>query len=269
MKYFNECDVSINSRFGTGIVLVQNATINVNRSINSTYVLGRQNSSQMVKTKSDETNIDFSYFINIEDPIFKAFEYLKTGVFTNSFPEAGIPLTLKVAGISGLFYPSNFSLSLTPNSKVQASVGFSCFSNLSGYLLNKSSINNLNSGSGIAHSWNARVSGNLTEENYNVLDFNYSINVRWDAIYSVGKQRPAQVNLSNIEETFDYTIDDFNSDFSNSNLSTAENSTVYINTFGQKPIFNINTSGSKINSSSLSNNLDDFAKNKISLKRTF
>lgn len=269
MKYFNECDISIQSNFGSGVILAQNASINVNRNINSTYVLGRKNSSQVIKTKADEASVDFAYLVNINDPIFKAFDYIKTGVFTNSFPEFSIPLTLKLAGISGLFYPSRFSLSLTPNSKVQANASFSCFSNLSGSLLDKVSINNLNSGSGIAHSWNARVSGNSTNQNYNVLDFSYSLDVGWDPIYAVGKQRPAQVNLTNAQETFDYTIDNFNSDFTNVNLSTAENSTVYINTFGNQPIFNINTSGSKIDSSSLSNNIDDFAKNKISLKRSF
>ena len=269
MKYFNECDVSIISNFGSGIILAQNANININRSINSTYVIGRKNASQVLKTKADEANVEFSYLINISDPIFKAFDYIKTGVFTNSFPDSSIPLTLKIAGISGLFYPSRYSLSLTPNSKIQAYAGFSCFSNLSGSLLNKLTTNNLNSGSGIAHSWNARVSGNSTAQNYNVLDFNYSLEINWDPIYAVGKQRPAQVNLSTAQESFDYTIEDIDANFTGSYFTTAENSTVYINTFGSQPIFNINTSGSKIDTSSLSNNLDDFAKNKISLKRTF
>jgi acyl-[acyl carrier protein]--UDP-N-acetylglucosamine O-acyltransferase len=69
MKYFNECEVIFNSRFGSGLVLAQNTSIGVNRNINSTYVIGRQNSSQMFKTKADETNIEFTYFPNISDPI--------------------------------------------------------------------------------------------------------------------------------------------------------------------------------------------------------
>ena len=267
MKYFNECDVVFNSRFGSGLVLAQNASITVNRNINSTYTIGRQNSSQMFKTKADETNVEFTYFPNISDPIYKCFDYIKTGIFTNSFPETNIPVQVALAGVSGSFYPSRYSLTVNPNSKIQASVSLSSFSNLSGSLNNKTAINNLASGSGIAHSWNAKVSG--TAALYNVLDFAYGISINWNPIYSVGQQRPRQVDLSAGEETFDFTIENFNSNFSNTDLSTAENAKINITTFGNQSIMIINTSGSKIDSSNMSINLDDFAKNKISLKRSF
>ena len=267
MKYFNECDVVFNSRFGSGLVLAQNASITVNRSINSTYIIGRQNSSQMFKTKADETNVEFTYFPNISDPIYKCFDYIKTGIFTNSFPETNIPVQVALAGVSGSFYPSRYSLTVNPNSKIQASVSLSSFSNISGSLNNKIAINNLASGSGIAHSWNAKVSG--TAALYNVLDFAYGISINWNPIYSVGQQRPRQVDLSAGEETFDFTIENFNSNFSNTDLSTAENAKINITTFGNQSIMIINTSGSKIDSSNISINLDDFAKNKISLKRSF
>lgn len=267
MKYFNECDVVFNSRFGSGLVLAQNASITVNRSINSTYTIGRQNSSQMFKTKADETNVEFTYFPNISDPIYKCFDYIKTGIFTNSFPETNIPVQVALAGVSGSFYPSRYSLTVNPNSKIQASVSLSSFSNFSGSLNNKTAINNLASGSGIAHSWNAKVSG--TAALYNVLDFAYGISINWNPIYSVGQQRPRQVDLSAGEETFDFTIENFNSNFSNTDLSTAENAKINITTFGNQSIMIISTSGSKIDSSNISINLDDFAKNKISLKRSF
>ena len=267
MKYFNECDVVFNSRFGSGLVLAQNASITVNRNINSTYTIGRQNSSQMFKTKADETNVEFTYFPNISDPIYKCFDYIKTGIFTNSFPETNIPVQVALAGVSGSFYPSRYSLTVNPNSKIQASVSLSSFSNISGSLNNKTTINNLASGSGIAHSWNAKVSG--TAALYNVLDFAYGISINWNPIYSVGQQRPRQVDLSAGEETFDFTIENFNSNFSNADLSTAENAKINITTFGDQSIMIINTSGSKIDSSNMSINLDDFAKNKISLKRSF
>ena len=267
MKYFNECDVVFNSRFGSGLVLAQNASITVNRSINSTYTIGRQNSSQMFKTKTDETNIEFTYFPNISDPIYKCFDYIKTGIFTNSFPEINIPVQVTLVGISGSFYPSRYSLTVNPNSKIQASVSLSSFSNLSGSLNNKTTINNLASGSGIAHSWNAKVSG--TAAVYNVLDFSYGISINWNPIYSVGQQRPRQVDLSAGEETFDFTVENFNSNFSNTDLSTAENAKINITTFSNQSIMIINTSGSKIDSSNMSINLDDFAKNKLSLKRSF
>ena len=267
MKYFNECDVVFNSRFGSGLVLAQNASITVNRNINSTYTIGRQNSSQMFKTKADETNVEFTYFPNISDPIYKCFDYIKTGIFTNSFPETNIPVQVALAGVSGSFYPSRYSLTVNPNSKIQASVSLSSFSNISGSLNNKTAINNLASGSGIAHSWNAKVSG--TAALYNVLDFAYGISINWNPIYSVGQQRPRQVDLSAGEETFDFTIENFNSNFSNTDLSTAENAKINITTFGDQSIMIINTSGSKIDSSNMSINLDDFAKNKISLKRSF
>ena len=267
MKYFNECDVVFNSRFGSGLVLAQNASITVNRSINSTYIIGRQNSSQMFKTKADETNVEFTYFPNISDPIYKCFDYIKTGIFTNSFPETNIPVQVALAGVSGSFYPSRYSLTVNPNSKIQASVSLSSFSNISGSLNNKTTINNLASGSGIAHSWNAKVS--VTAALYNVLDFAYGISINWNPIYSVGQQRPRQVDLSAGEETFDFTIENFNSNFSNTDLSTAENAKINITTFGNQSIMIINTSGSKIDSSNMSINLDDFAKNKISLKRSF
>ena len=267
MKYFNECDVVFNSRFGSGLVLAQNASITVNRSINSTYIIGRQNSSQMFKTKADETNVEFTYFPNISDPIYKCFDYIKTGIFTNSFPETNIPVQVALAGVSGSFYPSRYSLTVNPNSKIQASVSLSSFSNISGSLNNKIAINNLASGSGIAHSWNAKVSG--TAALYNVLDFAYGISINWNPIYSVGQQRSRQVDLSAGEETFDFTIENFNSNFSNTDLSTAENAKINITTFGDQSIMIINTSGSKIDSSNMSINLDDFAKNKISLKRSF
>ena len=267
MKYFNECDVVFNSRFGSGLVLAQNASITVNRSINSTYTIGRQNSSQMFKTKADETNVEFTYFPNISDPIYKCFDYIKTGIFTNSFPETNIPVQVALAGVSGSFYPSRYSLTVNPNSKIQASVSLSSFSNISGSLNNKTAINNLASGSGIAHSWNAKVSG--TAAVYNVLDFSYGISINWNPIYSVGQQRPRQVDLSAGEETFDFTVENFNSNFSNTDLSTAENAKINITTFSNQSIMIINTSGSKIDSSNMSINLDDFAKNKISLKRSF
>jgi hypothetical protein len=85
----------------------------------------------------------------------------------------------------------------------------------------------------------------------------------------VGQQRPRQVDLSAGEETFDFTIENFNSNFSNADLSTAENAKINITTFGDQSIMIINTSGSKIDSSNMSINLDDFFKNKISLKRSF
>ena len=267
MKYFNECDVVFNSRFGSGLVLAQNASITVNRNINSTYTIGRQNSSQMFKTKADETNVEFTYFPNISDPIYKCFDYIKTGIFTNSFPETNIPVQVALAGVSGSFYPSRYSLTVNPNSKIQASVSLSSFSNISGSLNNKTAINNLASGSGIAHSWNAKVSG--TAAVYNVLDFSYGISINWNPIYSVGQQRPRQVDLSAGEETFDFTVENFNSNFSNTDLSTAENAKINITTFSNQSIMIINTSGSKIDSSNMSINLDDFAKNKISLKRSF
>lgn len=267
MKYFNECEVIFNSRFGSGLVLAQNASISVNRSVNSTYVIGRQNSSQVLKTKADETNIDFTYFPNISDPIYKCFDYIKTGVFVNSFPEAFIPVQVSVGGISGSFYPSRFALSVNPNAKVQASVSLSSFSNISGSLSDKLAVNNLNSGSGIAHSWNAKVSG--TAGVYNVLDCSYDMSINWNPIYSVGQQRPRQIDLSAGQETFNFTIENANSNFSNTDLSTAENAKINITTFGDQSIMILNTSGSKIDSSDVSINLDDFVKNKISLKRTF
>lgn len=267
MKYFNECEVIFNSRFGSGIVLAQNASIGISRSINSTYTIGRQNSSQMVKTKADETNINFTYFPNISDPIYKCFDYVRTGVFTNSFPESFVPVQVVVAGITGSFYPSRFGLAINPNSKIQASVSFSSFSDISGSLNNKLAINNLNSGSGIAHSWNAKVSG--TAAAYNVLDFSYDMSINWNPIYSVGQQRPRQVDLSVGQESFDFTIEDTNSNFSNSVLATAENARINVTTFGDQSIMILNTSGSRIDSSDTSINVDDFVKNKISLKRSF
>lgn len=267
MKFFNECEVIFNSRFGSGLVLAQNASIGVARSINSTYVIGRQNASQVLKTKADETNIEFTYLPNISDPIYKCFDYIKTGVFTGSFPELFIPVQVSIAGISGSFYPSRFGLSVNPNSKIQASVSFSSFSDISGSLTSKSVINNLNSGSGIAHSWNAKVSG--TAGLYNVLDCSYDMSLNWNPIYSVGQRRPRQIDLSAGQETFNFTIEDANSNFSNTSLLTAENAKINITTFGEQSIMILNTSGSRIDSSDISINLDDFAKNKITLKRTF
>jgi len=267
MKYFNECEVVFNSHFGSGVVLAQNASIGISRNINSTYVIGRQNSSQVVKTKADETNIDFTYFPNISDPIYKSFDYVKTGVFANSFPETIIPVQVVIAGITGSFYPSRFGLAINPNSKVQASVSFSSFSDLSGSIANKLAVNNLNSGSGIAHSWNAKVSGAAGV--YNVLDCAYDLSINWNPIYSVGQRRPRQVDLSAGQETFNFTLEDANSNFSNTALATAENAKINITTFGDQSIMILNTSGAKIDSSDVSINLDDFVKNKISLKRSF
>jgi len=267
MKYFNECEVIFNSTFGSGVVLAQNTSIAVNRSINSSYVIGRKNSSQMFKTKKDETVINFSYLPNITDPIYKCFDYVKTGVFANSFPESQIPVQLRVAGISGSFYPTSFSLDVSPNSKIPVNVSFSNYSDISGSLSSKASINNLNSGSGIAHSWNTKVSG--VSALYNVLDFSYGLQIDWNPIYGIGKQRPTQVNLSAGQETFDFSLTGFNSNFADVALSTAENAKINIATFGDQSIFILDTSGSRIDDSNLSINVDDFAKNKISLKRSF
>jgi len=269
MKYFNECDVFVNSIFGSGLIQAQNASVNVNRSIDSTYTFGRKNASQMIKTKADETTVDFSYFLFSADPIFKCFDYLKTGVFINSFPESRIPIVLKIAGVSGMFYPSRFSLNIVPNSKIQATASFSNYSDISGSLLGKTTSNVFSGGSGLAHSWNVRVSGTVSNTAYNVLGLDYSLSINWNPIYSVGQRRPRQIDLSAGQEDFNFTIEDFNSNFSNSVVATAENAKVNIRTFGGDSIFIIDTSGSKIDSSSMTINVDEYAESKISLKRSF
>jgi hypothetical protein len=269
MKFFQECEISISSNFGSETILAENVSVTINRSVNSTYVLGRQNSSQVLNTRADETSVDFSYYIEQTDPIFKSIDYIRTGVFTSSFPETNIPIVLKFAGVSGSFYPSRYSISILPNSKILASTTFSNYSDLSGLLLNKLSTNNLNSGSGLAHAWNARVSGNATLAAYNVLGFSYDLNLNWNSIYSIGQRRPRQIDLSAGQETFTFTVEDFNSDFTNPTLSTAKNSTILISDFNGSPLISINTSGSEIDASNFDLNVDDFAKNKLSLKRTF
>lgn len=269
MKFFNECDLSIISNFGSKTILAQNATLSVSRNINSTYSIGRQNSSQLSKTRDDESTLDFSYYIEGSDPIFKSASYIRTGIFLNSFPEINVPVTLKFAGISGSFYPTRYSFSVTPNSRIQANASFSSFSDISGSLSSKAASNNLMSGSGIAHAWNTKISGNITNTIYNTLEFDYSLNINWDPIYSIGQRRPRQVNLSAGQETFDFVVEDGDSNFDAVTLSTSKNSTVYIGDFSTQTIFSINTSGSDIDSSSLGLNVEDVVKNKLSLKRTF
>lgn len=269
MRYFNELEVAVVSNFGSKSLLAQNVTLNVDRAINSTYVISQKNSSQIVKTRNDESSIDFSYYIDQYDPFLNAVTYIKTGTFTNSFPEINIPLVIKVAGISGSFYPTRYSLSVTPNSKLVASVTLNSYSDLSGQLSPKPISNTLNSGSGIAHSWNTVLSGNQTNQIYNVLDFNYDMNINWNPIYSIGQRTPRQIDLSAGQETYTISVEDANSDFSVSSLSVAKNSTLYAFNFIGSRIFTVNTSGSDIDSSSLSVNMDDYAKNKLVLKNTF
>ena len=268
MKYFNECELVFISNFGTGVILAQNASISINRNIDSVNVIGRRNVSEN-QIKLDETSVSFSYFPNISDPVFKCFEYVRTGAFENSFPESQIPIVLKVAGISGSFYPNNFSVDVSPNSKAKVSTSFSNFSDISGLLTSKMATNNLNSGSGIPHAWSVRVSGHNPVANYNVLEASYSSSISWSPIYAIGRLRPSQVDLANGEESMEFLIDDAGSNFFSGVLSGAENVKINFRTFGGDTIFLIDTSGSKIDSSDIGININDFAGNKISLKRAF
>lgn len=269
MRYFNELEVIINSNFGSGFFIAQNVTLDINRNINSTYVLGRKNSSQVVKTKENESTVEFSYFIEKSDPILSAITYVRTGVFSNSFPETNIPLTLKIAGISGVFYPTRYSLAVNPNSNLQATAFLTNYSDLSGQLSPKPTSNPLTSGSGIAHSWNTILSGNGTFQSYNVLTFDYDVNVSWNPIYSIGQRRPGQIDLSAGQETFQMVVEDANSDFTVSSLSVSKNATFFALDFAKNQILSINTSGSEIDSSNLDLKIDDYAQNKLVLKRTF
>jgi hypothetical protein len=269
MRYFNELEVAISSNFGNRSLLAQNVTLNINRSVNSTYVISQQNSSQTIKTKENESTLDFTYFIDQYDPLLNAVNYIRTGVFFNSFPEVNIPLAIKAAGISGMFYPTRYSLSITPNAKLTASVTLNNFSDLSGQLSPKPISNVLLSGSGVAHSWNAVMSGNLTNQIYNVLNFNYDMNINWEPIYSIGQKRPRQLNLSAGQENFTIAVEDADSNFNNTTLSTSKNATLYSYNFIGSQILSINTSGSDIDSASLDVNMDDYARNKLVLKKTF
>ena len=269
MRYFNELEVVINSNFGSRFFIAQNVSLNVNRNINSTYVIGRKNSSQVVKTKENEASVDFTYYIEQFDPILNAVNYIRTGTFVNSFPEPSIPISLKLAGISGMFYPTKYSLNVSPNSKLQATVSLSNYSDLSGQLSAKPAFNPLSSGSGIAHSWNTVISGNLTNSVYNVLNFSYDLNINWNPIYSVGQRRPGQIDLSAGQETFTLVIEEANSDYADPSISTSKNATFYSFDFAKNSILSINMSGAEIDTSNLDLAIDDYAKNKLTLKKTF
>lgn len=189
---------------GSGI-LAESATITTRNTLNPVQSLNRHGSIKQSPRGGLESTFNISYFVEISDPILRHVGFLRTGVQNFHFDGQ----VVSVGGITGNCYLTNYNIKIEPNKIGRATVGFSSYNDLSGYLQNTPSTINFAvlGGTGLLHGYSTFIPDKTNYTTSKTYDFEYGITMNWNPVYVIGNPFPNQVNLMGGVETFSITKD--------------------------------------------------------------
>jgi len=200
---FDNCDVAINH---SGI-LALNASINTSNSVEAAYCLGYVRPVNQLPFGPIQTVFNASYIPEIsQEPNYATVNKIK--VMLNDSGYMGEKVEL--AGLTHNYcYLTDYSLRVSPNNLVEASVSYATFWELCGGLRQKSNrIDYINRGD-LCHSWTTYIlsSGDYTSKP--IYDFNYDFRVSWQPMYVIGSKTPTEVKLLNAQESITFVMDEY------------------------------------------------------------
>tara|TARA_R100000008_G_scaffold76787_1_gene56831 strand:- start:180 stop:1010 length:831 start_codon:yes stop_codon:yes gene_type:complete len=195
MVFFNDCDIRIN---GTGL-MAQRASIKSSNSLKRVTPLGRADAIELTPNGTVQNTFQATYYVDLDgDPCYPETVRIKN---STDFEQASSQV-IEVAGISGAFYMSDFSIRVNQNNVVLANVTYKGFGELSGNVTEKTSdLNLVKSGfSGLAHSWTTFIQSDAGDLDIPVFSFDYNFANTIKPLYAIGSKLPAQVANINAEE---------------------------------------------------------------------
>jgi len=270
VKYFNDIDISIG---GTGI-LAESASLSSENSIAPHFILGKRGIIDQSPEGPTKTTFSFNYLLEIDnEPGLTGINKLKT----LSNPNSGENITISIAGITGYnCYLENYSIKIMPNDLLQVNSQYTSFVPTSGSVLSSDNSISYNTTNSLAHSWNTFLfdSGNFTT----IYDFDYNFQTSFQPQYKIGQKTPSQVTLMSINETMNFTRDNFNHiNFTGSGIENVFNTSdskidiysISLLCSNTPSLFNIDISGGKVKQEELNVGLDDFVKIKTNIQKFY
>jgi hypothetical protein len=234
----NNIGISISGR----TICAQNISISEQNSISPVYYASYPSIATSTPIGPIQNSLNLQYLFETSDINYKLINQIRNYNF-NSFP---VPIV--VAGLTMGGYPTNFSLEISPNDIIRASVSYSIFSGFDGSLANQSTgsytgYNQLNS-SGFGHYWTTYFKGDTSTGS--IFQGTYDININWIPIYKIGQKTPVAVKflaaqenfsfLSEYESRIAYSGEDFASKFNDFNIIEINPVSFDVGISGQKVI---------------------------------
>ena len=269
MIEFTDCDVIIN---GTGLV-ADSASISERNSIKPAYGVGRFG-VLMLPDGPKTSDIQINYTLNpLKETNLRIINDLKSN------PPIINPINIEIAGLRCSGYITSFSMSLSPNEKISASVSYISYHDTIGQVSKKRGtvfydVNPVNAG----HSWSSIVSsgsGNFSKT-YNL---SYECSFDYQPFYSFGNTSPNQILFIGGQESARVIKEDFNRiNFSGQSgahqLFSSSGESVFLYNLNKEidsdiPSLNIDLRSAIVTNSRLSARLDDYIQAEISLEREF
>ena len=179
---------------GTGI-LADSASISQTNSINNTYFLGGTVTNFFAPQGPYNTTLSVNYLPTIEDdPSFSTLSSLKS-------LRSGSAVGIDIGGVTGLFYLTNYSFKVQPNSAIFLNCSYTCFNNLTGSFtgVQFDTIGNINNaiGTACAITWAGSVD-NIDD----IYSLDYSAKINWKPSFKIGQKEPYRVTYLSMEETY-------------------------------------------------------------------
>lgn len=197
MANFSNIGISIS---GTTI-LAESVSISEQNNIVPTSFIGYRGPFPTSPNAGLNHTISFDYILENSDINYKLLQRIREYDF-NSFP-----VTISAAGITGAGYMNNYSLQITPNDAIKATVSYNIFTELTGRLSQQSSSNsqnyNLLNSSGVAHGWNSYAKNYAGTSTGSILELDYSFSLEWATRYKIGNPNPISVKFINGTENFE------------------------------------------------------------------
>lgn len=269
MIEFVNCDVIIN---GTGLV-ANSATISEQNSLKPAYGIGFNRHGYVVDGPKT-CEIQINYILNpLSETNVKIIRDLKSN------PPILNPVNIEVAGLRVSGYLTNFSISLDPNDKVNASASYTSFHDIVGDISEKRGTvyyesNPIN----FAHGWSSVVGYNSSSLS-KTYSLSYECSLEYKPYYSIGSKFPSQVLFLGGSENLQIVKDDYiKINFSGHSgayelFSTTGESVLLYNLNKElgdsSSAISIDMRDSTLTSSRLNARVDDYVKTEITAQREF
>ncbi len=280
MVYFDACHISVNN---SGI-LADSATIRARNNIQPVYGIGRRGIFNQIPEDGIEGTVNFSYYINLlSEPIFPLTNTFKN--LTGSYDG----INIVIGGVTGFnCYLTSYSLKSAPNQLVKAEAAFTTYKPFSGVLRARiSGENSISNFSGfLAHGWTTQILSGNSYLTVPIYDFNYNLEIDWSPVFTVANSLSNQVELMQMSESMSFVRDVFHNIQFSGEEASRESSTAFLqknndneinllpyhyiaSTGVNSPSLIISLSGTRIKTSEINVQLDDFVKTAVEVSKFY
>lgn len=198
MLKFNNIGISVSGQN----FLAQNISISEQNSISPIYYAGYPSIAISAPTGPIQNSLQINYLLETNDINYQLINMARNYNFSS------FPVPISVAGLTVGGYPTDFSLDISPNDVIKASVSYIIFSGFEGTLSNQSAVaytgyNRLNS-SGLGHYFTCYMKSSNGSSTGSVLQGKYDFNINWKPIYKIGQKVPVAVKFLDAQENFGF-----------------------------------------------------------------